>query len=102
LLLYSSNLLLGFSNWPVILLHQQTQSSFLASSSPRHQTKINPHGRGIDNRGGTGCGDGQASHRRGDDAPGSELLWEEALRMVELEALAAERVKELCPRGNNT
>jgi hypothetical protein len=29
---------LGVSNWPVILLHQQTQSSFLASSSPRHQT----------------------------------------------------------------
>jgi hypothetical protein len=28
---------LGVSNWPVILLHQQTQSSFLASSSPRHQ-----------------------------------------------------------------
>jgi hypothetical protein len=27
---------LGVSNWPVILLHQQTQSSFLASSSPRH------------------------------------------------------------------
>jgi hypothetical protein len=29
---------LGVSNWPVILLHQQTQSSFLASSSPRHQS----------------------------------------------------------------
>jgi hypothetical protein len=28
---------LGVSNWPVILLHQQTQSSFIASSSPRHQ-----------------------------------------------------------------
>jgi hypothetical protein len=28
---------LGVSNWPIILLHQQTQSSFLASSSPRHQ-----------------------------------------------------------------
>jgi hypothetical protein len=28
---------LGVSNWPVILLHQQTQSSFLALSSPRHQ-----------------------------------------------------------------
>jgi hypothetical protein len=28
---------LGVSNWPVILLHQQTQSSFLAPSSPRHQ-----------------------------------------------------------------
>jgi hypothetical protein len=28
---------LGVSNWPVILLHQQTQSSFLASSSPCHQ-----------------------------------------------------------------
>jgi hypothetical protein len=28
---------LGVSNWRVILLHQQTQSSFLASSSPRHQ-----------------------------------------------------------------
>jgi hypothetical protein len=28
---------LGVSNWPVILLHQQTQSSFLESSSPRHQ-----------------------------------------------------------------
>jgi hypothetical protein len=28
---------LGISNWSVILLHQQTQSSFLASSSPRHQ-----------------------------------------------------------------
>jgi hypothetical protein len=28
---------LGVSNWPVILLHQQTQSSFQASSSPRHQ-----------------------------------------------------------------
>jgi hypothetical protein len=28
---------LGVSNWPVILLHQQTQSIFLASSSPRHQ-----------------------------------------------------------------
>jgi hypothetical protein len=27
---------LGVSNWPVILLHQQTQTSFLASSSPRH------------------------------------------------------------------
>jgi hypothetical protein len=30
---------LGVSNWPVILLHQQTQSSFLASSSPRHQQR---------------------------------------------------------------
>jgi hypothetical protein len=28
---------LGVSNWPVILLHQQTQSSFLASSLPHHQ-----------------------------------------------------------------
>jgi hypothetical protein len=28
---------LGFTNWPVILLHQQTPSSFLAPSSPRHQ-----------------------------------------------------------------
>jgi hypothetical protein len=28
---------LGVSNWPIILLHQQTQSSFLASSSPHHQ-----------------------------------------------------------------
>jgi hypothetical protein len=28
---------LGVSNWPVNLIHQQTQSSFLASSSPRHQ-----------------------------------------------------------------
>jgi hypothetical protein len=34
---------LGVSNWPVILLHQQTQSSFLASSSPRHHiaSKVN-------------------------------------------------------------
>jgi hypothetical protein len=28
---------LGVSNWSVILLHQQTQSSFLESSSPHHQ-----------------------------------------------------------------
>jgi hypothetical protein len=28
---------LGVSNWPVILLHQQTQSSSLAPSIPRHQ-----------------------------------------------------------------
>jgi hypothetical protein len=28
---------LGFSNWPVILLHQQTPTSFLAPSSPSHQ-----------------------------------------------------------------
>jgi hypothetical protein len=28
---------LGVSKWPVILLHQQTQSSFLAPSIPRHQ-----------------------------------------------------------------
>jgi hypothetical protein len=28
---------LGVPNWPIILLHQQTQSSFLALSSPRHQ-----------------------------------------------------------------
>jgi hypothetical protein len=41
---------LGVSNWPVILLHQQTQSSFLASSSPRHHHLIGlmglelPHG----------------------------------------------------------
>jgi hypothetical protein len=32
-------LLLGFSNWPVIYY---TQSSFLASSSPRHQRACNP------------------------------------------------------------
>jgi hypothetical protein len=32
---------LGVSNWPVVLLHQQTQSSFLASLSPRHQ--VTPH-----------------------------------------------------------
>jgi hypothetical protein len=32
---------LGVSNWPVILLHQQTQSRFLAPSSPRHQEPIN-------------------------------------------------------------
>jgi hypothetical protein len=31
---------LGVSNWLVILLYQQTQSSFLASSSPRHQLLI--------------------------------------------------------------
>jgi hypothetical protein len=31
---------LGLSNWPVILLHQQTQSSFLTSSSPRHQRPL--------------------------------------------------------------
>jgi hypothetical protein len=28
---------LGVSNWPIILLHQQTQSSSLAPSIPRHQ-----------------------------------------------------------------
>jgi hypothetical protein len=28
---------LGVSNWPVILLHQQTQSSSLTPSIPRHQ-----------------------------------------------------------------
>jgi hypothetical protein len=28
-------------------------------------------------------------------------MWEEALRVAELEALVAERVKELCPGGNN-
>jgi hypothetical protein len=41
---------LGVSNWPVILLHQQTQSSFLASSSPRHQSRLRRgrvFGRGI-------------------------------------------------------
>jgi hypothetical protein len=27
---------LGFSNWPVILLHQQTPTSFLVPSSPSH------------------------------------------------------------------
>jgi hypothetical protein len=31
---------LGVSNWPVILLHQQTQSSFLAPSSPRHHSPM--------------------------------------------------------------
>jgi hypothetical protein len=36
---------LGVSNWPVILLYQQTESSFLASSSPRHQGAL---GRGGD------------------------------------------------------
>jgi hypothetical protein len=30
---------LGFTNWPVILLHQQTPTSFLAPSSPRHQQR---------------------------------------------------------------
>jgi hypothetical protein len=30
------NLLLGFTNWPIILLHQLCPSSFLAPSSPRH------------------------------------------------------------------
>jgi hypothetical protein len=29
---------LRVSNWPVILFHQQTQSTFLASSSPHHQS----------------------------------------------------------------
>jgi hypothetical protein len=36
-MLYSSNLALGVSQLAGHLLHQQTQSSFLASSSPRHQ-----------------------------------------------------------------
>jgi hypothetical protein len=31
---------LGVSNWPVILLHHQTQSSFLAPSSPRHHVPL--------------------------------------------------------------
>jgi hypothetical protein len=30
---------LGVSNWPIILLHLQTQSSFLASSSPHHHER---------------------------------------------------------------
>jgi hypothetical protein len=34
---------LEVSNWPVILLHQQTQSSFLASSSPRHHLLLRWH-----------------------------------------------------------
>jgi hypothetical protein len=38
---------LGVSNWPVILLHQQTQLSFLASSSPRHQQVFWRHCRGL-------------------------------------------------------
>jgi hypothetical protein len=34
------NLLLGFTNWPVILLHQLCPSSFLAPSSPRHHLPL--------------------------------------------------------------
>jgi hypothetical protein len=79
--------------------------SALGMDSPRWPTTgsptMRPHGGGRDNRGGTCCGDIQVSHRIGDDAPGSELLWEKALCMAELKALAAECVKEICPRGNN-
>jgi hypothetical protein len=38
LLLYSSKLSLGVSNWPVIYFINYTPTSFLAPSSPRHHT----------------------------------------------------------------